>query len=66
MAILVGGLGALLLSRLMRSMVFEISTSDPTTFILAAAFLAAVAVLACYRPAHRAARVDPIKALRFE
>jgi putative ABC transport system permease protein len=65
-AVAIGGVGAFALSRLMRSLVFEISTSDPITFGLAVLFLAGVAALACYWPAHRAGRVDPIEALRFE
>jgi putative ABC transport system permease protein len=66
MALVIGGVGAFVLSRLMQSLLFEISTSDPVTFVLAGLFLAAVASVACYWPAHRAGRVDPIEALRFE
>ncbi len=66
MALVIGGVGAFVLSRLMQSLLFEISTSDPVTFVLAGLFLAAVAAVACYWPAHRAGRVDPIEALRFE
>ncbi len=65
-AVVLGGVGALALARLMQSLVFEISTADPLTFALAALFLAVVAAVACYWPAHRAGRVDPIEALRFE
>jgi putative ABC transport system permease protein len=62
----IGIAGGLLLTRLMRSMVFGVSTSDPVTFIVAAAALLAATLLATYFPARRAARVDPIQALRVE
>ena len=62
-----GGLAAsLVLTRVMQSMLFEVSASDPATFLGVAVLLALVALLACYLPARRATKVDPITALRYE
>lgn len=64
---LVAGLvSAFLLSRYMVSMLFELKPSDPWAYLLVSVLLAAVAVAACYLPARRAARIDPIEALRTE
>jgi predicted permease len=64
---LAGGLaGALLLTRALASVLFAVSPTDPATFLLACALLGAVAALACYVPARRAASVDPVVALRHE
>jgi len=52
------------LSQLMRSMLFGISARDPLTFVGVAALLAALSLVACYVPARRAMRVDPVIALR--
>jgi len=62
----VGVAGALALTRVLRSMLFEIKPTDPTTFIGVSLLLTAVALLACWIPARRAMRVDPMVALRYE
>ncbi len=66
----VGLIGALALARLVMSMttglLFEVSASDPFTFGLIALLLLSVALLACYFPARRATKVDPLVALRHE
>ena len=60
---LVAALGA---TRAIRSMLFGVTPLDPVSFAAAPALLAAVALLACYLPARRATRVDPLVALRDE
>src|SRR5580700_66383 len=60
----VGLAGSLVATRCMRSMLYEISPADPATFAGVAAVLIAVALLACWIPAARAARMDPLAALR--
>jgi predicted permease len=61
-----GLIGAAIVTRLFRSMLFEVAPADPTTFVAVSSILAAVALLACYLPAKRATRVDPLVALREE
>lgn len=62
--VVVGLAGALVLSSLVKSLLFDIGPSDPASYALTAGILLAVALLACYLPARRAMRVDPMVALQ--
>jgi putative ABC transport system permease protein len=58
--------GAAIMTRFFRSMLFDVRPTDPVTFLSVSAILAGVAFFACYVPAKRATRVDPLAALREE
>ncbi|HTT17574.1 MAG TPA: ABC transporter permease [Candidatus Sulfotelmatobacter sp.] len=63
---LLGFTGALLVSRAIATMLFNVSRFDPLTYLTAVALLAGVAAMACLIPAWRASRIDPMAALRYE
>jgi putative ABC transport system permease protein len=64
--IAIGFAGALALTRFLSSFLFEVRATDPATFISVALLLTLVALVACYIPARRAIKVDPLVALRYE
>ncbi|HKY42167.1 MAG TPA: ABC transporter permease [Pyrinomonadaceae bacterium] len=64
--VLIGIAGAVAVTRLMQSLLFNTSATDPIVFILISGLLGVAAFLACYIPARRAAKVDPLIALRYE
>jgi len=58
--------GALVLTRLMRNLLFQITSTDPLTYSAVTLILVTVALLACCIPARRAMRVEPMAALRYQ
>lgn len=66
LGIAIGLVGALAVTRLLRTMLFGVSPFDAVSFIGVSALLAAIALLASYLPARRAARIDPVEAIRYE
>lgn len=64
--IVIGLVGAFMLTKLMENLLFQVSATDPITFFTVVAILTLTSVLACYIPARRAAKVDPMIALRSE
>jgi len=65
-ALVVGGVAAVSLSGFVTTLLFEVTATDPTTYVTVGAVLAVVAAVAAYVPARRATRVDPMEALRSE
>jgi putative ABC transport system permease protein len=62
-----GGIAlAVIVSRVLRTFLFEVQPGDPVTFVVVGALFVAVGLLACWAPARRAGKVDPLEALRYE
>jgi putative ABC transport system permease protein len=64
--VLAGVALAIVLSRVLRTFLFEVQTSDPATLLVVGALFVGVALLACWAPVRRATKVDPLEALRYE
>jgi putative ABC transport system permease protein len=64
--VVIGLAGSLALTRVLKALLFQVSPTDPPTLILGACSLTVIALTACWIPAHRATRVDPMAALRRE
>jgi putative ABC transport system permease protein len=66
LGIVIGLLGAFALTRVMKTLLFGVGAADPLTYLVIAGLLAGIALLACWLPARRATKVDPMIALRYE
>jgi ABC-type antimicrobial peptide transport system permease subunit len=62
----IGLIGAAALTRVMTTLLYGVSATDPATFVAVAILLMMIAIAACYLPARRAVRLDPLVALRYE
>jgi putative ABC transport system permease protein len=66
LGVVIGVAGSLAVTRAIQSLLFGVSATDPLTFAAMILLLISAALLACYIPARRAAKIDPIVALRYE
>ncbi|HZS47931.1 MAG TPA: ABC transporter permease [Blastocatellia bacterium] len=66
MGLAIGLVGSLALTKLMTALLYDVSATDPAVFVFISVLLISVAMLACFVPARRATRIDPINALRYE